>query len=89
VMARDYAHLGIRVNAAIPGFTDAPFVKRAMARDATKERILARVPMGRPGSPEEVAPMIAYLASVTPHIRPEGPCLLTAAPMPTEVGDRE
>jgi len=63
VMAKDYAPMGIRVNAVIPGFTDTPFVKRAMARDATKERILARVPMGRPGEPEEVASMIAYLAS--------------------------
>lgn len=63
VMAKDYADIGIRVNAVIPGFTDTPFVKRAMARDETKKRILARVPMGRPGGPEEVAPMIAYLAS--------------------------
>jgi len=63
VMAKDYASMGIRVNAVIPGFTDTPFVNRAMAREATKERILARVPMGRPGGPEEVAPMIAYLAS--------------------------
>lgn len=63
VMAHDYAAVGIRVNAVIPGFTDTPFVKRAMARDERKERILRRVPMGRPGGPEEVAPMIAYLAS--------------------------
>ena len=63
VMAKDYAPMGIRVNSVIPGFTDTPFVKRAMARDGTKKRILARVPMGRPGGPDEVAPAIAYLAS--------------------------
>lgn len=63
VMARDYAEVGIRVNSVIPGFTDTPFVKRAMARDETKARILSRVPMGRPGGSEEVASMIAYLAS--------------------------
>lgn len=63
VMARDYADAGIRVNSVIPGFTDTPFVKRAMARDETKARILSRVPMGRPGGSEEVASMIAYLAS--------------------------
>jgi len=63
VMAKDYADIGIRVNAVIPGFTDTPFVKRAMARDETKKRIVSRIPMGRAGGPEEVAPMIAYLAS--------------------------
>jgi len=63
VMACDYADIGIRVNAVIPGFTDTPFVKRAMARDESKKRILSRVPMGRPGLPEDVAPMIAHLAS--------------------------
>jgi NAD(P)-dependent dehydrogenase (short-subunit alcohol dehydrogenase family) len=63
VMANDYARDGIRVNAVIPGFTDTPMVRTVMADDAERERLISTIPMGRPGTAEEVAAMMLFLAS--------------------------
>jgi 3-oxoacyl-[acyl-carrier protein] reductase len=63
VMANDYAREGTRVNAVIPGFTDTPLVRAVMTDDAERERLVKTIPMGRPGRPEEVAAVMAFLAS--------------------------
>jgi NAD(P)-dependent dehydrogenase (short-subunit alcohol dehydrogenase family) len=63
VMANDYAREGIRVNAVIPGFTDTPLVRAVMTDDAERERLVKTIPLGRPGRPEEVAAVMAFLAS--------------------------
>jgi NAD(P)-dependent dehydrogenase (short-subunit alcohol dehydrogenase family) len=63
VMANDYARLGIRINAVIPGFTDTPMTTYFMENDAEREGLLRTIPLGRPGKPEEVASVIAFLAS--------------------------
>jgi NAD(P)-dependent dehydrogenase (short-subunit alcohol dehydrogenase family) len=61
VMAADYAHDGIRVNGVIPGYTDTPMNSWV---DATQhEALLATIPLRRQGLPEEVASVIAFLAS--------------------------
>ena len=62
-MAADYAPRGIRVNTLVPGFTDTPLVSAIMDDDEARNRILRRVPMGRPGRPEEVAAVAVFLAS--------------------------
>jgi len=57
-----YAREGIRVNSVHPGFIDTPMVAQVKGTDVERA-ILADTPMGRMGTPEEVAEVIAFLAS--------------------------
>jgi 3-oxoacyl-[acyl-carrier protein] reductase len=60
-LSREVANRGITVNAIAPGI-----VKTAMTgvlNEAQWAGIMARIPMGRDGQPEEIAPMVVYLAS--------------------------
>jgi NAD(P)-dependent dehydrogenase (short-subunit alcohol dehydrogenase family) len=63
VMAVDYAGDGIRVNIVVPGFTNTPLVTRIVENDDERENLLRMIPLGRPGTPEDVAAMILFLAS--------------------------
>jgi NAD(P)-dependent dehydrogenase (short-subunit alcohol dehydrogenase family) len=63
VMANDYAAEGIRVNGVIPGFTDTPMTSHFMQNDELREELIKTIPLGRPGRPEEVANVIAFLLS--------------------------
>ena len=63
VMAADYAAEGVRVNVVVPGFTATPLVKSIMASPGERDDLLQKVPLGRPGTAEEVAAMILFLAS--------------------------
>ncbi len=59
--ALDYAASGIRVNAVGPGFINTPLVSK---RDQShRESLIADHPLGRLGKPEEVAAVVAFLAS--------------------------
>jgi len=61
-IALDHATEGIRVNAVCPGTVDTPWVERLLDQaGATREELAARQPMGRIGSPEEVAGAVAWL----------------------------
>jgi len=61
-MARDYAP-DVRVNAVVPGFVETALVA-PVTRDAEwLANVLATVPLGRAGRPEEVAGLIAFVAS--------------------------
>jgi 3-oxoacyl-[acyl-carrier protein] reductase len=59
--AKELAGRNVRVNAVAPGFIDTDMT-RAMAQEVIDERI-SQVAMGRAGTPEEVADVIAWLAS--------------------------
>jgi NAD(P)-dependent dehydrogenase (short-subunit alcohol dehydrogenase family) len=62
-LAAEWAHHGVRINAVAPTYIETPMVA---AVEANKERIpiwLADTPMGRMGSPEEVASAVLFLAS--------------------------
>ena len=58
--ARELARYGIRVNAVAPGYIDTEMT-RGLAEDV-REQVLAGVPLGRYGTPEEVASVVAFLA---------------------------
>lgn len=60
-LARELAKDGIRVNAVAPGVTRTDMV--AALPQEMVDRISARIPMGRPGEPEDVANAYLYLAS--------------------------
>jgi 2-hydroxycyclohexanecarboxyl-CoA dehydrogenase len=63
-LARDYAPSGVRVNAVCPGEIYTPMLEQNLARSGrTKADLDALVPYGRVGMPEEVAALVAFLAS--------------------------
>jgi NAD(P)-dependent dehydrogenase (short-subunit alcohol dehydrogenase family) len=66
-VAVDYVERGIRVNCLCPGTVDSPWVGRLLADSddpaAMRRSLEARQPMGRLGTPEEVAGAALYLAS--------------------------
>jgi NAD(P)-dependent dehydrogenase (short-subunit alcohol dehydrogenase family) len=62
--ALEYATAGIRVNAVCPGVIQTPMVDRlAAARPGIVDALLAVKPMGRLGTPDEVAAAIVWLCS--------------------------
>jgi 3-oxoacyl-[acyl-carrier protein] reductase len=60
-MAREVAARGITVNAIAPGFI--PTALTVDLPDELKDYILSATPMGRMGTPEEIAYAVAFLAS--------------------------
>jgi NAD(P)-dependent dehydrogenase (short-subunit alcohol dehydrogenase family) len=64
VLATEWAHYGIRVNAVAPGYILTPMdIKDTSTGEYTAEDIEGRTPMGRYGESKEVAYLIAFLAS--------------------------
>jgi 3-oxoacyl-[acyl-carrier protein] reductase len=59
--AKEVATRNITCNAVAPGFIDSDMTK--VLTDDQKAGIIAGIPMGRMGSPDEVAALIAFLAS--------------------------
>ncbi|MCD6505654.1 3-oxoacyl-[acyl-carrier-protein] reductase [Candidatus Poribacteria bacterium] len=59
--ARELARRGVRVNAIAPGFIMTEMT--AKLPEAERERILEMVPLGKPGTPEDVANVALFLAS--------------------------
>ncbi len=63
-MGVQLAREGIRVNALCPGPVDTPLLRDLFASDPERaQRRLVHVPMGRFGTPEEMAAAVAFLAS--------------------------
>ena len=63
VLALEWAAHGIRVNAVAPTFIDTPLGRSVMTDRAVREDILRRIPLGRLGTPDEVAAAVLFLAS--------------------------
>jgi NAD(P)-dependent dehydrogenase (short-subunit alcohol dehydrogenase family) len=63
-LAVDHVGDGIRVNAVCPGTVDSPWVRRLVEEAGESlDALRARQPMGRLGTPEEIADAVFYLAS--------------------------
>jgi 3-oxoacyl-[acyl-carrier protein] reductase len=60
-LARELAPRGIAVNAVAPGMMRTEMTARTL--DAHQEKYLARIPLGRIGQPDEIANVVAFLAS--------------------------
>ena len=58
----ELARHGIRVNAVCPAPIDTPMA-RELETEVRRERLTATIPMRRYGAPEEVAALVAFLAS--------------------------
>jgi 3-oxoacyl-[acyl-carrier protein] reductase len=58
--ARELAHWSILVNAVAPGLIETDMT--AAVPEAARQALLAQVPLGRIGTPREVAEMIGFLA---------------------------
>jgi 2-keto-3-deoxy-L-fuconate dehydrogenase len=68
-IAADYVAKGIRCNAICPGTVESPSLESRMRAQGNYEEaraaFIARQPMGRLGSPEEIADLAVYLAGAT------------------------
>ena len=66
-MALDGADAGIRANCICPGFVDTPlfdgFLDQQPEPEAARERAARRTPLGRIGTPRDIADGFVYLAS--------------------------
>lgn len=62
-LAREVGSRGITVNAVAPGFIDTDMTRELPA--AQRTALLSNIPLGRLGSPDEIASAVAFLASET------------------------
>lgn len=59
--AKELASRGVTVNAVAPGFIETEMT--AALSDRVKEEAVGQIPMGRFGKPEDIAKIVAFLAS--------------------------
>lgn len=68
-VAADYVAQGIRCNAICPGTVESPSLEGRMRAqgdyETARAAFIARQPMGRLGTPEEIADLAVYLAGAT------------------------
>lgn len=59
--AKEFASRGVAVNAVAPGFIDTDMT--AVLPEAVRAEMVKQIPMGRMATPEEVANVVAFLAT--------------------------
>lgn len=60
-IAREYAAKGVTANAVLPGVIDTPLAREGIEK--VRDQVLAAIPMGRMGEPEDIAQAVAFLCS--------------------------
>lgn len=61
--ARELAAHGIRVNAVLPGLTETHFAGALLQDPKMRQELLHMIPLGRAAQPEEIAPLVLFLAA--------------------------
>jgi NAD(P)-dependent dehydrogenase (short-subunit alcohol dehydrogenase family) len=80
VAALEYATAGIRVNAVCPGVVDTEMIDRFTHGDpVASEQLLATEPVGRMGTPDEIADAVIWLCS-------PGATFVTGVALPVDGG---
>jgi NAD(P)-dependent dehydrogenase (short-subunit alcohol dehydrogenase family) len=62
-LATEWAPFGVRVNAVAPGYIGTELTKRGLSNETWRRTWLDMTPIGRVGEPQEVATVVAFLAS--------------------------
>lgn len=62
-LAVDWAEHGITVNTVGPGVVDTPMSANSLGDPARRSMLMGRTPLRRPAAPNEIAAVVAFLAS--------------------------
>ncbi len=62
-LAVELGPLGVRVNAVAPGYVTTPMTAAVLDQSEFRERVLARIPLGRLADGEAIADVVAFLVS--------------------------
>lgn len=60
-LAKEVGRVGVRINAVAPGYIETDMT--ASLNDKQREKVLPTIPLGRMGTPEEVANVVCFLLS--------------------------
>ncbi|MBC7109103.1 MAG: glucose 1-dehydrogenase [Methanomassiliicoccales archaeon] len=63
VLAAEWGPYGVRVNAIAPGYFRTRMTEKLFADPAWTERLISQVPLGRAGTPDDLAGIAVFLAS--------------------------
>jgi glucose 1-dehydrogenase len=62
-LAIELAPLGITINNVAPGAIETPINKALLSNPELLKTLLSKIPLGRMGNPNDVAGLVAFLAS--------------------------